>query len=71
LGQVYKATLHSGQEVAVKVQRPGVVAAIALDTYILRWVAGALRRARKVNTDLPLLVDEWASSLFRELDYTR
>lgn len=52
-------------------QRPGVVAAIALDTYILRWVAGALRQARKVNTDLPLLVDEWASSLFRELDYTR
>lgn len=41
--QVYKARLRStGEEVAVKVQRPGVVEAIALDTYILRYVAGAL-----------------------------
>lgn len=41
--QVYRARLKaSGEEVAVKVQRPGVVEAIALDTYILRYVAGAL-----------------------------
>jgi aarF domain-containing kinase len=29
----------------------------------------ALRQWRKVNSDLPGLLDEWASSLFRELDY--
>lgn len=28
-----------------------------------------MRRWRKFNSDLPALLDEWASSLFRELDY--
>ena len=55
--------------VAVKVQRPGVRETIALDVFILRSAAAALRRARNVNTDLPALVDEWSSSLFGELDY--
>ncbi|KAI3978451.1 hypothetical protein MKX01_015626 [Papaver californicum] len=68
LGQVYKAKLRqSGQVVAVKVQRPGVQAAITLDIFILRFLAGLVRTVGKFNTDLPALVDEW--SLFRELDY--
>lgn len=66
LGQVYKARLRqNGQMVAVKVQRPGVKAAIALDILILRFIAGIIRRAGKFNTDLQAVVDEWASSLFR------
>lgn len=28
-----------------------------------------VRRWRRFNTDLPGLLDEWAASLFRELDY--
>ncbi|KAI5312672.1 hypothetical protein L3X38_041846 [Prunus dulcis] len=70
LGQVYQARLRrTGQVVAVKVQRPGVQAAISLDILILRSLAGLLRRIRKLNTDLQAVVDEWASSLFREMDY--
>ncbi|PNW73593.1 hypothetical protein CHLRE_13g565260v5 [Chlamydomonas reinhardtii] len=76
LGQVYRGVLRpevaggqSGVEVAVKVQRPRVAQMIAQDVYILRILAGWLRTARRFNTDLPALVDEWASSLFRELDY--
>ncbi|CAL0333366.1 unnamed protein product [Lupinus luteus] len=70
LGQVYQARLRkTGQVVAVKVQRPGVQAAISLDILILRFMAGLARRAGKLNTDLQGLVDEWASSLFREMDY--
>ncbi|KAK7857199.1 putative aarf domain-containing protein kinase [Quercus suber] len=66
LGQVYQARLRrSGEVVAVKVQRPGVQAAISLDILILRFLAGLLRRAGKLNTDLQAVVDEWASSLFR------
>ncbi|XP_050269267.1 uncharacterized aarF domain-containing protein kinase At1g71810, chloroplastic isoform X2 [Quercus robur] len=66
LGQVYQARLrHSGEVVAVKVQRPGIQAAISLDMLILRFLAGLLRRAGKLNTDLQAVVDEWASSLFR------
>ncbi|XP_004292501.1 PREDICTED: uncharacterized aarF domain-containing protein kinase At1g71810, chloroplastic-like [Fragaria vesca subsp. vesca] len=72
LGQVYQARLRRrGQLVAVKVQRPGVQAAISLDILILRSLAGVLRRIRKLNTDLQAVVDEWASSLFREMDYRK
>ncbi|KAL6844036.1 hypothetical protein ACP4OV_025709 [Aristida adscensionis] len=66
LGQVYQARLRSnGKVVAVKVQRPGVQAAISLDIYILRFLAGLARKAAKLNTNLPAVLDEWASSLFR------
>lgn len=41
--QVYRGVLRKGgQPVAVKVQRPGVRESIALDIYILRWLAGEL-----------------------------
>lgn len=66
LGQVYRARLRrNGQVVAVKVQRPGVRAAISLDILILRYLAGLIKTAGKFNTDLQGVVDEWASSLFR------
>nr|XP_016502946.1 PREDICTED: uncharacterized aarF domain-containing protein kinase At1g71810, chloroplastic-like isoform X1 [Nicotiana tabacum] len=66
LGQVYQARLRSsGQVVAVKVQRPGVRSSISLDILILRYLAGLIRRAGKLNTDLQAVIDEWASSLFR------
>lgn len=69
---MYKARLRrSGQQVAVKVQRPGVREAIALDVFIMRFLAGKLRKWRQLNSDLPGLLDEWAASLFRELDYRR
>ncbi|KAK2659164.1 hypothetical protein Ddye_005697 [Dipteronia dyeriana] len=72
LGQVYQARLRqSGQVVAVKVQRPGVQAAISLDILILHFVVGLIKIAGKFNTDLQAVVDEWASSLFRELDYKK
>ena len=38
------------------------------------WLCGCygqVRKLRRVNSDLPALLDEWASSLFRELDYQR
>lgn len=69
LGQVYRGTLYSGEEVAVKVQRPGVARSISLDVLVLRRLAKEVREWRKLNTNLPLLIDEWAASLFKELDY--
>lgn len=69
LGQVYRGVLHDGSEVAVKVQRPGVAVSISLDILVLRRLAKQIRAWRKLNTDVPLLVDEWAASLFKELDY--
>ncbi|GER35960.1 protein kinase superfamily protein [Striga asiatica] len=50
---VYQARLRSsGKVVAIKVQRPGVRAAISLDILILRYLAGVIRSAGKFNTDL-------------------
>ncbi|KAK6276859.1 hypothetical protein POUND7_017182 [Theobroma cacao] len=54
-----------------KVQRPGVQAAISLDILILRVLAGVVKKAGKFNTDLQAVVDEWASSLVREMDYRK
>ena len=57
--KVYQARLRrSGQVVAVKVQRPGVQAAISLDILILRFLAGLIRRAGKFNTDLQVTKGE-------------
>jgi len=44
LGQVYRGVLRStGEAVAVKVQRPGVAASIALDVFVLRQVGTSVR----------------------------
>ena len=72
LGQVYKGVLADTNEtVAIKVQRPGVATSISLDVLVLRRLAKEVRRFGKLNTNLPLLIDEWAASLFKELDYRR
>ncbi|TKY46623.1 aarF domain-containing protein kinase [Spatholobus suberectus] len=57
LGQVYQARLHkTGQVVAIKVQRPGVQAVISLDILIWHFMAGLIRRAGKLNTDLQVML---------------
>ncbi|XP_010521117.1 PREDICTED: uncharacterized aarF domain-containing protein kinase At1g71810, chloroplastic [Tarenaya hassleriana] len=72
LGQVYQARLRrTGEVVAVKVQRPGVRAAISLDILILRFLAGLIKKSGRFNSDLQAVVDEWATSLFKEMDYMK
>jgi predicted unusual protein kinase regulating ubiquinone biosynthesis (AarF/ABC1/UbiB family) len=71
LGQVYRGFLHSGEEVAVKVQRPNLVPIITLDLYLMRWAAGWLSPWLPLNLghDLTLIVDEFGIKLFEEIDY--
>ncbi|MEO1348299.1 MAG: AarF/ABC1/UbiB kinase family protein [Cyanobacteria bacterium J06635_15] len=71
LGQVYRARLYSGEEVAVKVQRPNLVPRITLDLFLLRLGAGWLSPYLPLNLghDLTLIVDEFGSKLFEEIDY--
>ena len=71
LGQVYRARLISGEEVAVKVQRPNLQPVIALDLYLMRWAAGWLAPWLPLNLghDLTLIVDEFGIKLFEEIDY--
>jgi len=72
LGQVYKGKLPTGEQVAVKVQRPGLAQSIALDMYILRQLAAlAMKRIRRIRSDLVGIMDEFASRIFEEMDYTQ
>mmetsp|Transcript_18214 Transcript_18214/g.43751 ORF Transcript_18214/g.43751 Transcript_18214/m.43751 type:complete len:517 (+) Transcript_18214:3198-4748(+) len=70
LGQVYKATLD-GIQVAVKVQRPGLLELIALDIFVIRFLADMTQKVFKVRTDLVAIIDEYAERLFEELDYRK
>ena len=71
LGQVYRAFLHTGEEVAVKVQRPNLLPTLTLDLYLMRWAAGWLSPWLPLNLghDLTLIVDEFGIKLFEEIDY--
>ena len=71
LGQVYRAFLHTGEEVAVKVQRPNLLPTIKLDLYLMRWAASWLSPWLPLNLghDLTLIVDEFGIKLFEEIDY--
>jgi len=71
LGQVYRARLFSGEEVAVKVQRPNLLPTLTLDLYLIRWTAGWISPWLPLNLghDLTLIVDEFGVKLFEEIDY--
>ncbi|MBW4665056.1 MAG: AarF/ABC1/UbiB kinase family protein [Chroococcus sp. CMT-3BRIN-NPC107] len=71
LGQVYQARLHTGEEVAVKVQRPNLRPVLNLDLYLMRWAAGWLAPWLPLNLghDLQIIVDEFGTKLFEEIDY--
>ena len=64
LGQVYRARLHTGEEVAVKVQRPNLEAMIKGDIVILKRVADFAERFPQLNKNA-----DWAGML-REFDVT-
>ena len=64
LGQVYRARLHTGEEVAVKVQRPNLAAVIKGDVEILKSVAKFAERFPQLNENA-----DWAGML-REFDVT-
>lgn len=71
LGQVYRAVLHSGEEVAVKVQRPNLEPILTLDLYIMRWGVTKIKSFLPLNLghDLTLIIDEFGTKLFEEIDY--
>ena len=80
IGQVYRGTLASnGKEVAVKVQRPGILSEIALDLYVLRLLTpiqtilqNAVNGIETTQEDIDIaisLVDEWGRGFVAETDY--
>ncbi len=73
LGQVYRATLQSGEVVAVKVQRPLLAARIRADLQLLRSLARQLDRYPKLFPGAEWLgaIDEFDRVIHEEMDYHR
>ncbi|MEL6938595.1 MAG: AarF/ABC1/UbiB kinase family protein [Cyanobacteria bacterium J06598_1] len=70
LGQVYKGRLKTGEDVAVKVQRPGLAEQITKDIYVIRVIATwATNNIKQIRSDLVSIVDEFGLRIFEEMDY--
>lgn len=71
LGQVYRARLFTGEEVAVKVQRPNLEATITGDLEILKKVANFAERFPHLNenADWAGMLREFNETIHEEMDY--
>ena len=71
IGQVYKARLYSGEDVAVKVQRPEAPGRVEADLALMKDFATLLdaRFADRIFIDVRELVAEFEGVIRRELDY--
>jgi predicted unusual protein kinase regulating ubiquinone biosynthesis (AarF/ABC1/UbiB family) len=74
LGQVYRARLVSGEEVAVKVQRPNLQETIRFDIAILYRLVKLTNRffpSATENADWEGMLHEFHSTIFEEMDYVK
>lgn len=71
IGQVHQAVLHSGERVAVKVQRPGIEKIVLTDLDIMEELAAVAEHRFKWVSHYQLreVVEEFAESIRAELDY--
>jgi Predicted unusual protein kinase len=71
LGQVYRAKLFTGEEVAVKVQRPNLEQIIKGDIEILRKIARFAERFPSLNenADWAGMLREFDETIHEEMDY--
>jgi len=73
LGQVHKAVLKSGEQVAVKVMRPGIKEIVSLDLSALKLLITFARRSTKISkfVDLEDVYQEFEEVISEELDYRK
>ena len=71
LAQVHRASLRSGRQVVLKVQRPGLEALFRLDLEVMQQVAAVLQRHPSWGRgrDWPAMARECRRVLLRELDF--
>jgi predicted unusual protein kinase regulating ubiquinone biosynthesis (AarF/ABC1/UbiB family) len=71
LGQVHRAVMRGGREVAVKVQRPGVRERVVTDLDALDEVAALMRRFSATTrlVDVRGVLEEFRRTIMSELDY--
>jgi predicted unusual protein kinase regulating ubiquinone biosynthesis (AarF/ABC1/UbiB family) len=74
LGQVYRARLSTGEEVAVKVQRPDLEQIISFDIAILYRLVKLTNRffpRANENADWEGMLREFHTTVFEEMDYVK
>ncbi|MEH7414432.1 lipopolysaccharide core heptose(II) kinase RfaY [Neobacillus drentensis] len=73
LGQVHRAVLKNGENVAVKVMRPGIEATVALDLATLKVLTSLASRFTKIGkfVDLKDVYQEFEEVITEELDYQK
>lgn len=71
IGQVHRARLVDGEEVVIKVQRPGIRATIEVDLEILLHIATLMERHLEgMEIQRPTeVVEEFARTIEKEMDY--
>jgi len=71
MAQVYKAVLPEGEEVAIKVQRPGIADLIEIDLVIMQDYAKRLKKKQKaeLGIDPETMVSEFARAIRKELNF--
>src|SRR5207302_9548955 len=71
IAQVHEATLRTGEQVVVKVQRPTVARLVGKDLAAMSWIAPALvgRIPIAALANPPALVDLFAETIVEELDF--
>jgi ubiquinone biosynthesis protein len=72
IGQVHRAVLLDGDQVAVKIQRPGIRKIIEVDLEIMLHLATLMERhIEEMALQRPVrIVEEFARTLEKEIDYT-
>jgi ubiquinone biosynthesis protein len=72
IAQTHRATLKNGQEVALKVQRPGIDVVVAQDITLIRTLAELVSRtAFGQDFDVVGTTEEFVTALQAELDFTQ
>lgn len=70
IAQVYKAELNSGEQVVVKVVRPGILKRIRSDIRVMYYIAGKFEKMFELARVIGArnVVEEFERSIFNELD---
>lgn len=73
IAQLHRAVLPTGECVAVKIQRPGLLELVSVDVEILRELAGLVERYIPASQSIgpQVLVDEFERAVHQELDFRR
>src|SRR5207237_8011025 len=71
IGQAHRARLHGGQQVVVKVQRPGIADSVHRDLDVLNQLATVVEQRTTWGAEYRVcdLADEFAERLREELDF--